>query len=57
MQLGKFHHEDGSSDFAIADHEADGNGLKVVVFAEPGSQYDVHHNVEEGTAAGEFSAT
>lgn len=59
VQAGKFHHADGSYDFALGEDEAAGDekgGKKVVVFPEPGAQYDVHHNVPEGTGDGEFSA-
>jgi hypothetical protein len=53
---GKFHHGDGTFDVALGVDEEDGNGKKVVVFAEPGAQYDIHHNVPEGTDDGEFSS-
>jgi hypothetical protein len=56
VEVGKFHHEDGTFDHAIASPEDDGNGLKVTVFPEPGAQYDVHHHVPRGTEGGKFSA-
>ena len=56
MELGKFHHADGTHDFAIAEPEEDGNGLKVVWFPEPGGTYNIDHNVAKGTGDGEFSA-
>jgi len=55
VKTGWFHHGDGTKDHAIASAEDDGNGYKVTVFPEPGGEYDVHHNVPEGTGDGEFS--
>lgn len=57
VQAGKFHHGDGSYDFALAEDEPEGqDGKKVVVFPEPGGSYDIHHNVPAGSGDGEFSA-
>ena len=53
--VGRFNKGNGQSDLAVAEPEPDGNGFKVVVFPEPGSQFDIHHNVPEGTGEGEFS--
>ena len=58
LVLGKFHHGDGSYDFAIAESEAAGDekgGYKVVVLPETG-QTETHHNVPQGTGDGEFSS-
>jgi hypothetical protein len=57
VQVGKFHHEDGTYDFALAEDEPEGEGMKVVVFPEPGGSYDVHHNVPVGAGGGEWSAS
>lgn len=56
LMIGKFHHGDGSYDFAIAEAEpGEGEeGLKVVVFPETG-QTETHHNVPTGKGDGEFS--
>ena len=54
VQVGKFHHEDGSVDFCLYEQEPDNNGFKVIVFPETG-QTETHHNVPEGDKGGEVS--
>jgi hypothetical protein len=50
-----FHKANDEFDHALASKEDDGNGYKVTIFPEPGSQHDVKHNVQEGTEAGQVS--
>jgi hypothetical protein len=53
---GKFHGPSGETpSIALAEPSPDGNGFKVVVFPEPGGQYEIHNNVPQGDGEGEFS--
>lgn len=58
LMLGKFHHGDGTYDFAIAEDEAPGDekgGKHVLAFSEDDGPAH-HHNVPYGTEDGEFSS-
>lgn len=45
--------EDGTSDAALAYPENDTEGFKVIVFPEPGGQYEIYHSVPEGNEPGQ----
>jgi hypothetical protein len=55
VEVGKLWKGNDEFDHAMASPEAEGEGLKVTVFPEPGSQYNVYHNVPRGKNSGEFS--
>ncbi len=57
VEVGKFHHGDGTYDFAIAENEATGDekgGKHVLAFSESDGPAH-HHHVPDGTGDGEFS--